>query len=245
MPHLFVNRPRLHDLIGDDPDTRDQFRWESINATVYKLGGVVFIVGSILFFPALKAYADIGAWAFIVGSLMYLLVTGHDMAEVLERIRRNPGRRPIWHKIDFTAAVTYVAGTLLFLLGSVFFLSRVGLYAAGAWCFVVGSLFFVIGATINVLQIVRAADLVTLQLMNLTALTFVAGSLLFTVASIPYLFSIESAQDMRTIDAFLAWQYLIGSVLFLAGGIINYTRACLVVKKALRRERGDRRVEAA
>lgn len=32
MPHLFVNRPRLHDLVGDDPDLKKHFRWETINA---------------------------------------------------------------------------------------------------------------------------------------------------------------------------------------------------------------------
>ena len=104
MPHLFVNRPRLHDIIGTDPSLKDEFRWETINAVVYKLGGVVFIIGSILFFPALSDYADIGAWAFIVGSLLYLLVTGHDMAEVIRQMRTERGAATFWQMLEFIAA---------------------------------------------------------------------------------------------------------------------------------------------
>lgn len=51
MPHLFVARPRLHDLMHDEPSVRDNFRWETINAVIYKAGGVIFVIGSILFSP--------------------------------------------------------------------------------------------------------------------------------------------------------------------------------------------------
>jgi len=231
LPHLFVNRARLHNIYAEDPSLRDQFRWESINAVIYKLGGVVFIIGSALFFPAMEAYADIGAWTFIVGSLLYLVVTGHDMIEVLHYVRTRTARPTVWDRLESLAAASYLIGTTLFTVGSVFFLSAVGLFAAGAWCFVIGSLLFVVGATVNVLQIVKAGDMLTLQLMNLTALTFVVGSVLFTVASIPYLWSFHSASDRRLIDGFLAWQYLAGSVLFLLGGIFNYWRAYVVMLK--------------
>jgi hypothetical protein len=229
MPHLFVNRPRLHNLISDSPELRDEFRWETINAVVYKLGGVLFILGSVLFFPGMSAYADLGAWVFIVGSLLYLLVTGHDMAEVIRHIRTRTAAKTVWGEFEFWAAFSYVVGTVLFTIGSVFFLSIVGLFAAGAWCFVLGSLLFVVGATINILQIVLEKDMITLQLLNLTAVTFVTGSVLFTVGSIPYLFHLKDPSDQETIDTFLAWQYLAGSVLFLIGGVFNYWRAYIVM----------------
>lgn len=233
MPHVFVNRPRLHDLVGDDPTRRSQFRWETINAVVYVLGGVLFIVGSVLFFPALEGRSDLGAWMFIVGSLMYLLVTGHDTAEVA-RYRSALAQEPtVWDRLETWAALSYVVGTVLFTIGSVLFLSAIDRNDAGAWCFVTGSLLFVLGATINVLQIVQSVDMQILQLSNLTALTFVSGSLLFTVASIPYLFDLRDAADERTIDGFLAGQYTIGSVLFLLGGLINYRRAYRVVARQL------------
>ena len=47
MPHLFVNRSRLHNLTIDRADLRAQFRWETINAVLYIIGGMGFIVGSV------------------------------------------------------------------------------------------------------------------------------------------------------------------------------------------------------
>ena len=96
-----------------------------------------------------------GAWIFFVGSLLYLLVTVHDMAEVRHhwRLSKTHDRDSI---LEYTAAASYVWGTVLFIGGSVFFLSAVGLLKAGAWCFVLGSLLFMVGACINVLQIVKS-----------------------------------------------------------------------------------------
>lgn len=82
MPHMFTNHPRLHNLTRGRKDLKSQFLWEAINAELYKIGGVFFIVGSICFFPKFEAYADLGAWIFFVGSLIYLFVTFHDFLEV-------------------------------------------------------------------------------------------------------------------------------------------------------------------
>jgi hypothetical protein len=131
------------------------------------------------------------------------------------------------------AAASYVSGTILFTVGSVFFLSAVGWLKAGAWFFVIGSLLFVLGAGINVLQIVKADSVKLLQLMNLTAITFIAGAVLFTVASVPYLWDVAAPSDRTTLYAFLAWQYLVGSVLFLAGGVFNYWRAYVFMRDAI------------
>ena len=60
MPHLFANRPRLHDIVKQTPDLRDQFRWETINAVVCEVGGVIFVVGSILFFPSTRIPQVVG-----------------------------------------------------------------------------------------------------------------------------------------------------------------------------------------
>jgi len=238
MPHMFVNRPRLHHLTAGRQDIRAQFRWETINAVLYKLGGVVFIIGSILFFPRFEAHADLGAWVFFGGSLLYLVVTGHDMAEVrhYHKINKNQDLKA---QLEYIAASSYLVGTLLFTVGSIFFLSTVGWTIQGAWCFILGSLLFTLGACINVLQIIQARTLLVLQLMNLTAVTFVVGSVLFFVASVPYLWSVSDPSLHRTLYAFLAWQYLIGSVLFLLGGVFNYWRAYVVIREALAAQKGN------
>ena len=228
MPHMFTNRPRLHDLTKGSQDLRSQFRWETINAILYKIGGVLFIIGSIFFFPRFEAYADLGARVFFVGSLVYLVVTVHDLAEVRHhwRLSKSHDRDTIF---EYAASASYVWGTVLFTVGSVFFLSSVGWLKAGAWCFVIGSLLFVLGACINVLQIVKSSSIKILQLMNLTAITFVVGAVLFTVASVPYLWSVAAKSNRTTLYAFLAWQYLAGSVLFFLGGVFNYWRAYVVI----------------
>jgi hypothetical protein len=232
MPHMFVSRPRLYDLTKGNKDLKRQFRWETINAVIYKVGGFLFIIGSIFFFPKFEAYGDIGALIFLVGSLFYLVVTGHDLAEVRHYWATNTEHeRRAW--LEYSAAASYFWGTILFTVGSIFFFSAVGWIRAGAWCFVVGSLLFVLGATVNVLQIVSAQKMMVLQLMNFTAITFIVGAVLFTVASVPYLWDVAASVDRVTLYTFLAWQFLAGSVLFFAGGVFNYLRAYVIMRGTL------------
>jgi predicted membrane channel-forming protein YqfA (hemolysin III family) len=230
MPHHFVNRPRFQAVERTTSSLRHQFTWESVNALVYLIGSGMFIWASVLFYPLLEERADRGAWVFFFASLLYLVVTSHDAYEVAQYQRPRDTESPLWMRSEVVSVTSYLLGTVLFAVGSLFFLSSIGRYDAGAWCFVLGSLLFVLGATMDVLQIVRASDLRTLQLMNLTALAFVTGSVLFTVASVPYLFTFDNTEDERTVDAFLATQFVIGSVLFLIGGLFNYRRAHLVIK---------------
>lgn len=237
MPHHFVNRLRSHPFAGEELSRRDQVRWESASAVIYLLGGVLFVWGSVRFFPSLESQAENrGAWIFFAGSLLYLVVTGHDITEVV-RYRRELDRRPaISDRFEAWAAGSYLIGTLLFAVGSIFFLSWVGDFSAGAWCFVFGSLLFAVGSIIDVLQVVQAPDIRTLQLLNLTALTFLVGSVLFIVASVPYLFTFQNVDDERTVDTFLAAQFVVGSALFLVGGFFNYRRAYLVINSAINRD---------
>ncbi|WP_223160909.1 YrhK family protein [Salinicola aestuarinus] len=227
MPHLFTNRPRAARLKRSQTDLRKERWWEGVNALLYELGGVLFVIGSVLFFPSLEPWKDIGAWLFFVGSLVYLVVLAHDMIEVRAfwfQSHTSPSRL-----LEIVSLCAYTAGTLLFTVGSLFFLSWWHWIVAGAWCFVVGSLFFVFGAGLNVLMIIRASSLITLQLMNLTAVMFVTGSVLFLVASVPYLWSLEEVSNRAQVLGFLAWQFLIGSALFLIGGLFNHQRARLVI----------------
>lgn len=223
MPHLFTHRRRLLGLFNEEHDQASQAVWEKTNAILYNVGGVSFVVGSIFFFPVLGDYEDVGAWIFFAGSLLYLVVTGHDMAEVIRHRKSHASRDP-GDVFEAVAAVSYVMGTLAFLLGSVFFLSAVGLLVAGACLFIFGSALFTLGACVNVLQITEAPSMRALQLMNLTAISFVVGSVLFLVASVPYLWHLNSAGDRTTLFGFLAWQYVVGSALFLLGGLFNYRR---------------------
>jgi hypothetical protein len=103
---------------------------------------------------------------------------------------------------------------------------------AGAWCFVIGSFNFLLGTCINLLMdTTYPSTLVQMRLTAVTASLYMLGSLLFTVASIPYLFP-KKDQD-PTLLAFLAWEYIIGSVCFLFGGWCNYGKARTMLKNVL------------
>ena len=226
MPHLFVNRSRAYDLLESSEKAGRTFVWESVNAILYVIGGAAFIIGSVFFFPALEAELNWGVWAFFIGSMLYLLVTGHDLAEVL-RYRHEPHRG---RSLELVAASGYLIGTILFLVGSVLFFTFVDLTVAGAWCFIIGSLLFTASPFVNVLQ-VHHLSARALRLYTLTGISFVAGSVLFTTASIPYLWQIGDSRLALELSDFLGAQYLVGSVLFLAGGFFNYLRAWVRVRE--------------
>lgn len=242
MPHLFVNRHRAYDLLSRSEKVGTHFVWESVNAILYILGGVTFVAGSVLFYPALAAEMNWGVWAFLGGSVLYLVVTLHDAIEVVRypRIMNRAGRE---RRLEILAAIGYLAGTVLFLVGSVFFFSWVGLTDAGAWCFIVGSVLFVVAAFVNVVQYHHGTP-ASQKLLNLTAVTFVAGSVLFATASVPYLWPVDGDRIATDLFDYLASQYLIGSVLFLAGGILNYRRAWIVVMEAVRHHKERERAKA-
>jgi hypothetical protein len=56
---------------------RAQFRWEKINAVLYKIGGIVFIVGRILIFPSLTLTRTSGRGPFLLAR--YSTLSSPDM----------------------------------------------------------------------------------------------------------------------------------------------------------------------
>ena len=223
MPHLITNRARQHNLMSDHPAGHLHFTWESVNAILYLIGGFTFIIGSIFFLPAYERLITIGVLLYFCGSFLYVVVTVHDLFESINHLKCQDQIQSM-HLFELFAATLYTSGTLLFIVGSLLFLPQVDLIAFGAWCFIVGSTFFSTGAFINILQIVQAGSLLTLQLLNATAICFVVGSILFLVASIPYLWKIVDPQIKNDLFTYVAWEYIVGSLLFFTGGVFNYYR---------------------
>ena len=229
MPHLFTNRPRQHNLFSNAPAGWRHFSWESVNSVLYLLGGLTFVLGSIFFMPQYEQYANTGAWIFFGGSLVYLVVTVHDLFEASAYLRSRENAT-FWERIELFAAVVYVSGTVLFIVGSLFFLSQIDLVIAGSWCFIWGSLLFLVGAFINVIQIIQAGSLFTLQLMNATAICFTIGAVIFLLASVPYLWNHKHTALQQKLYSYMAWEYIVGSIFFLIGGIFNFYRSYLANK---------------
>ncbi|MEZ8991242.1 YrhK family protein [Vibrio breoganii] len=232
MPHVFSNRRRIMNLTANKKELASQFRWETINAIAYKVGGALFVIGSYFFFPDQAQYAHIGGVIFLIASLIYLVVNVHDMAEI-RRYWKNHTAHNRQDKLEYFAGATYMLGTMCFVLGRVLGFEAVGYPLVSAWLFITGSLLFVFGASTNVFLIIRAESVELLQLMNLTSITFIVGSVLYAIASVPYLWAFESQVDHLLILNFLAWQYMIGSLLFLLGGVFNYWRAYLLMQRKI------------
>jgi hypothetical protein len=76
-------------------------------------------------------------------------------------------------------------------------------------------------------------------LESIAAPAHLSGYMLFTVASVPYLWLLDTEVDRRVLYGFLAWQHVIGSVLFLAGGVFNYWRAYIVIRAELAGQSGQ------
>lgn len=232
MPHVFSNRRRLLNLTSSSKELSAQFRWETINAVAYKLGGLLFVMGSYFFFPARAEYAYIGSWLFLSASLIYLVVNAHDMMEI-RRYWRSHKKHSLDEVLEYLAGASYLFGTLCFVLGRISGFFGAEHIFISTWLFIIGSALFIFGASINVLLIIKAESVQLLQLMNLTSITFIVGSVLYGTASIPYLWVFESPTDYNLLLNFLAWQYMIGSLLFLLGGVFNYWRAYLLVQRKI------------
>ncbi len=226
MPRLFTNRPREYNFIVElVQHTKDSPRinWELSSAILYIVGGISFIIGSIFFLPKHEPYSDFGAWIFFVGSLVYLTVTGYDLLESYYHLYLQE-RSTFWDWLELLIATIYVGGTVLFTIGSLLFLSQIDEIVAGGWCFTIGSLLFLIGAFLNVIQIVQESSFVKLQLLNITAISFALGSTLFLIASLPYLSDRLNLNTHTVLFRYVGWEYIVGSILFLIGGVAYYYR---------------------
>src|SRR5690625_2162654 len=222
MPHLITHRSRLYNLVNDDETAPSHKRWETTSAISYEVGGVTFVLGSVCYFPAMSAYFALGGWLFLVGSILYLLVTGHEFLEVRKYWRKHPTDTFADH-IEHIAATCYVSGSLLFTVGSACFLPSLDATVLGVWLFIIGSVLFLVGGFINILQVVEAPSLIYMQLFNFTIAQFIVGSALFLVATIPYLWHMSHAAQMR-MDTFSAAQFVFASAMFLIGGMAIYYR---------------------
>ncbi|MFE8072553.1 YrhK family protein [Marinobacteraceae bacterium S3BR75-40.1] len=223
MPHHVTNRRRQYPNT-EHPQTADSFFHEAANASVYVLGGVTFCVGSVFFLPQFKAWQWLGAWLFVIGSLLYLFVTIQDLIEVARYARQDQDPRSR-NSLEMGNALLYSLGCVLFVVGSLAFVPAIKSEALGAWAFIIGSLVFMIGAAINVRLITRAGNLLMLQLFNGIAILFMLGSLLFVVASVPYLWDHLADRDKTLLYTYLASQFIIASVFFFIAGLMNFYRA--------------------
>ncbi|MFC0269373.1 YrhK family protein [Kushneria aurantia] len=223
MPHMVASRRRMYSPTSSADDRNAHSRWETFNARTYMLGGLGFILASVLFLPSLSAFHALAAWLFFAASLCYLLVTTHDLYETL-RYWYHHHHLGLSGVGELVAVTSYFVASVLFALGSLYFLPGWGWDALGAWCFIIGSVLFLVGAFLNLPQLVKSPTGISMVLFNLTLVTFLIGSTLFLVATIPYLMHFDSQHTSDEVFRLAVGQFIAASILFLFGGIFMFWR---------------------
>ncbi len=196
---------------------------------IYILGGITFLVGSLLQFPHIDAFGQYGMVLFIIGSVLYLVITGYQSVEAIKNYKGHSERK-IWTRLRIIESLLYLIGTVLFLIGSVMFLDVIGETVIGAELFVIGSVNFAVAAVINIMEIINEEGFITMQLANGIAISFVLGSVLFILGSIPFIWQGEDLAGSSNLYRYVIWEYIVGSFLFLLGGVLAYIKTAVIIK---------------
>lgn len=127
----------------------------TLNGMAYISANTMFIVGSFCFLPE---YEDmnggeveyLGIILFIVGSLIFLLAPMYDIFRTFE-MRTHKQISAARLVTEVTVGLAYVAGSFLFVVGSILFLpyyyTRESYHAV--YCFIIGSCFFLLATVIT------------------------------------------------------------------------------------------------
>jgi hypothetical protein len=133
-------------------------RWFQIGKVAsYFIGSVLFLMGSILYFPKYATLWDgqgavVGSWTFFFGCIAFLLGTHGDFIDV---IRVNNVGTPFVRIVKAYNAALYCAAAGIFMLGAVFFLPDYYVISAslGCWSFIIGCVFFCVGSLVDLVFI--------------------------------------------------------------------------------------------
>ncbi|EGZ16949.1 hypothetical protein PHYSODRAFT_504294 [Phytophthora sojae] len=132
-------------------------KWLEVSRVLaYLLGSLLFLLGSIYFFPKYSAVWDgkgglFGSWDFVVGCALFWIGANLDFIQTIRYNHRTPLRQVLR---AFTALFNYMA-TSIFILGGLYFLPSWYVKAPelGCWAFIIGCVLFCLAALADVLFI--------------------------------------------------------------------------------------------
>lgn len=120
--------------------------WHSIN---YLIGGILFVVGSILLFPRFDTTLiidQISVWFYVIGSLALVLA---DASQLLHYASN-------WDFLPITICICVnVTSTFLYLVGSILLLPSIDNEQSGMNLFIVGSFLLSAAQTYKIIRICR------------------------------------------------------------------------------------------
>jgi hypothetical protein len=139
--------PNNHELVTWE-------KWVEVSRVVaYFVGSVLFLLGSIYFFPKYSVLWDgkaglFGSWCFVIGCLGFFLGANLDF---IQTIRYNHGTQLRQVIRAFNALCNYMA-TSIFILGGLYFLPSWYPKSPelGCWAFIVGCVLFCVAAVVDV-----------------------------------------------------------------------------------------------
>lgn len=146
---------------------------EACENMLYVLGSLIFVVGTILYYPPEAHHSDMnwfvrtisvgvyfnmfspefeGTILFIVGSFMFAF------AAFVNGLNQRSFDSVSNQLLTATTSL-YMMGSLLFVMGSVAFLPDLGcnetMIIFGAWSFIIGSMFYVVGSSVSMWRTIR------------------------------------------------------------------------------------------
>ncbi|POM59389.1 hypothetical protein PHPALM_31888 [Phytophthora palmivora] len=141
-------------------DGHELATWEKCvevgRVVTYFLGSLLFLLGSIYFYPEYSVMWDgkagvFGSWAFVVGCIMFFTGANFDF---IQTIRYNHGTQLRQVLRAYNALCNYMA-TSIFILGALYFLPSWYPKAPelGCWSFFVGCILFCAAAIVEILFI--------------------------------------------------------------------------------------------
>lgn len=262
MPHLVVERLRsLPQLCKLDLPTRKEWPLGVYLVDICDvLASLTFVIGSCCFLPAYSRDMDVfllGCALFVLGGMVYLLICAFTLSEAVKE-------RGLW-SCEAWEHLLYLVGSWIFLVGTILYIPPKNHYVdnigqlheltlpqyfnlferefEGTVLFIVGSLMFSVAALINALNVRIVFDWSTWMLRAI-AWMYMTGSVLFAIGSVFFLPNLGDNEQMHErMEGIGAWCFIVGSLIFLAGGCLSLWRTDVVMRS--KDAKGERATLAA
>lgn len=241
MPHLLIERLHTLPLAACFPSRKESPVYAYCIEVLDILAGVIFVWGSVCFLPHwakdLHTFL-LGCFLFVVGAAIYCVICTFTVCEALAEKG--------WISFETWENGLYLVGSWVFLAGTILYWPKKAHYEyinelkeyslgqyfnwfepefEGTLLFMIGSIMFSFAAYFNALSQRRFDEWTSRMLTGITSL-YMAGSLLFVMGSVAFLPHLGCSEQMVEIGA---WMFIVGSSLYLIGGILSLWRTHMVV----------------
>ncbi|KAL6629578.1 hypothetical protein ACP70R_029343 [Stipagrostis hirtigluma subsp. patula] len=215
---------------GDGAGTAARNRWEYINAGVYVFAAVLLAGG---FAGQLAPWAGSsrpGLAVAALGLVGVLAVNAHDLLAHVAGVDYRLGLAGIDAQlalVELAVPAVQIVGTLLTLIGVIFFEIQMergyrhGLTRHGLNLLIAGPALWCLGSVHNICQVYERASGHVQLLQKSVQVPFLLGSTLFLIAGVVNRHDRHSHSAFTLLGRSWAWFCLFGSLLFLAGGVLN------------------------